>query len=142
MVRLEGLCIRATREGQVTMEKQREKLRGGITGKGFVKGDPRINRANPGPGRPPVWWKNLLATYEGEAIEVIAHLMRKARHESIQLRAAQEILDRLHGKPTQPVQQLPPIDVSNLSEEELETLDRLLARVSTCNGTGGQATTR
>lgn len=32
----------------------------------FKPGDPRIR---PGPGRPPNWWKGLLATYEADAVE-------------------------------------------------------------------------
>ncbi len=34
------------------------------------------------------------------------------------IRAAEIILDRLHGKPTQPIQQVPRVDVSGLSPEE------------------------
>ncbi len=81
------------------------------------------------PGRPPLWWKEALSGYEPEAIDTIVRLMRKARHESVWLRAAQDVLDRLHGKPTQPFEEVPPVDVSGLSTEEMETLDRLLARV-------------
>ncbi len=43
------------------------------------------------------------------AYKVIVRLMRKARRESVWLRAAQDILDCLHGKPTQPFEQVPRI---------------------------------
>ncbi len=62
--------------------------------------------------------------------------MHKARHESVRLRAAQDILDRMHGKPKQPVEQVPPVDTSVLSTEEMETLDRLLSRVLGPDGAG------
>ncbi len=82
------------------MEKQREKQRGGVTGKGFVVGDPRINRTNPGPGRPPLWWKDLLASYEADAVHTLGHALRSAKRWADRIRAAEIILDRLHGKPT------------------------------------------
>jgi len=47
----------------------------------------------------------------------------------VRLRAAQEVLDRLHGKPTQPLEVAPPVDVSGLTITEQHQLDRLLARV-------------
>ncbi len=55
--------------------------------------------------------------------------IRKARDESIRLRAAQDILDRLRGMPARPVEPLPPVDTSRLSTEEMETLDRPFTRV-------------
>jgi len=30
----------------------------GATRKGFVGGDPRINRTKPAPGAAPLWWKH------------------------------------------------------------------------------------
>ncbi len=111
------------------MEKQREKQRGGITGKGFIAGDPRINRTKPGPGRPPLWWKQALGRYETASIATIAHLMRRDKNSSVRLRAAQYVLDRLHGKPKQSVEVVPPVDLSHLSDKELKDLGRLLDRV-------------
>ncbi len=110
------------------MEKQREKQRGGVPGKGFVVGDPRINRTMPGPGRPPLWWKDQLARYESQAIETIGRALESSKP-WVRLRAAQEVLDRLHGKPTQPLEVAPPVDVSGLTITEQQQLDRLLARV-------------
>lgn len=124
------------------MEKQREKKPGGITGKGFVKGDPRINRTKPGPGRPPLWWKHQLARYETVAIARIGHLARRASG-MVGLRAAQDILDRLHGKATQPIEVAPPVDVSGLTDQELQTLDRLLTKIVVvpCNGNSNSGRT-
>lgn len=48
------------------IKKQRRKQRGGITGKGFVKGDQRINRTKPGPGRPPLKFKDWLREWFAE----------------------------------------------------------------------------
>jgi len=53
------------------VEKQPEKQRGGVTGKGFVVGAPRINRTKAGPGRPPLWWKHRFTRYEEDATELI-----------------------------------------------------------------------
>ncbi len=108
----------------------------------FVKGDKRINRTKPGPGQPPIWYKDLLSRYEVEAIDTIVDLMRTSDHHVVRVRAAQDILDRLHGKPTQPIQQVPPVDVSGLTPEEMETLDHLLARVLGDGAGGAQAGTR
>jgi hypothetical protein len=47
----------------------------------------------------------------------------------VRLRAAQEVLERLHGNPTQPLEVAPPVDVSGLTITEQQQLDRLLARV-------------
>jgi hypothetical protein len=91
------------------VEKQREKIRGGITGKGFIKGDPRINRTKPGPGRPPLWWKHLLGRYEEDAVHLIGATiaegrsrLRKKGEEGVQrvhLAAAQYVLDRSTASP-------------------------------------------
>ena len=81
---------------------------GGVTGKGFGRGDPRINRTIPGPGRPPNWWRDLLRTYEEDAVHLIGATVRGARKRgrvrAIDINAAREVLDRLHGRPTQPVE--------------------------------------
>ncbi len=119
------------------MEKQREKQRGGVTGKGFVVGDPRINRTKPGPGRPPLWWRDRLAQYEAQAIETIGRALQSSKP-WVRLRAAQEVLDRLHGKPTQPLEVAPPVDVNGLTIEEKKQLDNLLARVLGDGARGNQ----
>jgi hypothetical protein len=49
------------------VEKQREKLYRGITGKGFVKNDPRINR------------RDRLARYEAQAIETIGRALQSSK---------------------------------------------------------------
>jgi hypothetical protein len=133
-------------EGQITVENSREKSRPNpIPGnKPFVKGDPRIKA---GPGRPPLWWKHQLGQYEESAIELIGAVIEEGRRrlrkrgkdgiERVHLAAAQEVLDRLHGRPTQPLETLPRVDFSGLSDKELETLNRLLARVIPGDGSGG-----
>ncbi len=97
--------------------------------KPFAKGyDPRRNITKPGPGQPPLWWRDQLARYEEQAIETIGRALRSSKP-WVRLRAAQEILDRLHGKPTQPIKHEPSVDVSVLSKEDRETLSVLLDRI-------------
>jgi hypothetical protein len=55
----------------------------------------------------------------------------------VHLSAAQYVLDSLHGKPKQSVEVAPGVGVSGLSNEELETLNHLLARVIVSDGSGG-----
>ncbi len=97
--------------------------------KPFTKGDPRINRTRPGPGRSPMWWRELLATYEQGAVETIGKMATSGRRTWLRLRAAQTVIEHLYGKPTQPFKHVPAIDVSKLSTDELRTLDALLSRV-------------
>ena len=126
--------------GQVTVGNSRKKSRPNpIPGnKPFVKGDSRIR---PGPGRPPLWWRDRLARYEAQAIETIGRALQSSKP-WVRLRAAQEVLDRLHGKPAQPVDRVPPVDVSGLKIEEQQHLDRLLARVLGDGARGDQAPSR
>jgi len=60
---------------------------------------------------------------------MVGYLMQKARHDSLKLRAAQTVLDYLHGKPRQSVEVLPPVDMSHLTDKKVHALNRLLARV-------------
>lgn len=72
--------------------------------KPFVKGDPRFERLR---GKPRVsslhketkLLKELAREYSKEAIEHIAWLMKTSKSHDVQLRAAQELLDRGFGKP-------------------------------------------
>jgi hypothetical protein len=114
--------------GQITMENSRENSRPNpIPGnKPFVKGDSRIRA---GPGRPPLWWKHLLASYEADAVHTLGQALRSAKRWADRIRAAEIIMDRLHGKPTQPVKELPAVDVTGLTDDELSTLNSLLSRV-------------
>jgi hypothetical protein len=105
----------------------RTKKGGGVTGKGFVEGDPRINRTIPGPGRPPNWWRDLLRTYEEDAVHLIGATVREARRRrkvrAVDIHAAREVLDRLHGRPTQPVEQRGDEELLQyLTREELQAL--------------------
>ncbi len=56
-------------------------------------------------GRPrrPAELVEALRKAEPEAVEVLVRLMRSARSESVRLAAASAILDRLYGRPTQPM---------------------------------------
>mgnify|MGYP003439699045 CR=1 FL=1 len=85
-----------------------EKIPGGVTGKGFIKGDPRINYE----GRPPETeeqkiikkaTKQLIEEYKealGESLELIRPaLIEKAVKGDIQ--AIKEINDRVMGKANQ-----------------------------------------
>lgn len=119
-----------------------EKQRGGVTGKGFGVGDPRINRTKPGPGRPPLWWKDLLASYEADAVHTLGQALRSAKRWADRIRAAEIIMNRLHGKPTQPVEELPAVDVTGLTDDELSTLNSLLSRVLGPGGAGDSASRR
>ncbi len=105
----------------------------------FRKGDRRINRTRPGPGRPPKWWKELLATYEADAVHTLGRALKSARKWRDKILAASIILDRLHGKPTQSIEHVLAVDVSKLTTEELRTLDTLLSRVVIADGSGRSA---
>ncbi len=119
-----------------------------------MKGDPRINRTIPGPGQPPLWWKYQLARHEESTIGLIAgaiaegHRRLKDRRKKVQglrrvhLAAAQDVLDRLHGKPTQPVEVVPRVDLSHLTDKELDDFNRLLARVLPGDGSDGTRRSR
>ncbi len=50
--------------------------------------------------------------------------------------------DRLHGKSTQPVEELPAVDVTGLSDDELSTLNSLLSRVFGPGETGDPASSQ
>lgn len=86
-----------------------EKLIGGITGKGFVKGDPRINREGKKPDTPEdkiikKATKQLIEEYKealGESLELIKPvLIEKAVKGDVQ--AIKEIHDRVMDKAKQP----------------------------------------
>jgi hypothetical protein len=104
-----------------------------VTGKGFVRDDPRINRTIPGPGRPPNWWRDLLRTYEEDAVHLIGATVRGARKggrvRAVDINAAREVLDRLHGRPTQPVEQRGDEElVQYMTREELQALVDIVER--------------
>ncbi len=73
-----------------------------LPGKPFARGfDPRRNHG----GRPrrPAQLVDALRAVEPEAVRTLARLMRSAKSESVRLAAASAILDRLYGRPTQPL---------------------------------------
>ncbi len=72
---------------------------------------------------------HALGRYEESAVETVGTLATRGRKTWLRLRAAQDVLDRLHGKPTQSVEVVPPEDLSHLSDKELRDLGRLLDRV-------------
>lgn len=107
-------CSRAAAWAERLAARGGEKQRGGITGKGSVESDPRINRTKRGPGRPPLMWKHQISRYEETAIAVIGAVIEDGRRRlrkrgkdgirPVHLAATQDVLDRLHGKPAQPVE--------------------------------------
>lgn len=72
-------------------------------------------------------------------MHTLGQALRSARRWGDRIRAAEIILDRLHGKPTQPIADVPVADISKLTTEELRTLDALLARVVTTDGSARSA---
>jgi hypothetical protein len=64
----------------------------------FKKGDPRINRTKPGPGRPPQDYLRRLQYLEPKALDTIERVLRGGGLPA--LRAAVEVLQRLHPTPT------------------------------------------
>jgi hypothetical protein len=63
----------------------------------FVKGDPRINRTKPGPGKPPQDYLKRLQYLEPKALDTIERILRGSGVPA--LRAAVEVLQRLHPSP-------------------------------------------
>lgn len=105
--------------------KQHEKHRRRGPGRPFVKGDPRINRAMPGPGRPAEEFKAWLRGRFDDPKE----------REQLWARAGKSdyLMGKLlayYGQPVQPVEQVVQFDLSRLTREELETLARLLEGVA------------
>jgi hypothetical protein len=80
-------------------EQQPKKL-GGCTGKGFMPGQ----SGNPG-GRPKEVGhvRALAKKYTEEAIRTLAELMRTGKPDRARVAAAEALLDRAYGKPTQPL---------------------------------------
>jgi hypothetical protein len=60
----------------------------------FAKGDPRINRTKPGPGRPPQDYLKRLQYLEPKALDAVERVLRGTGLPA--LRAAVEVLQRLH----------------------------------------------
>jgi hypothetical protein len=98
-----------------SVEKQsiyiREYMRGGKRpGAGRPQGS--INRANRE-------LRDIAQAYTVEAIETLAHIMRSAESDATRLSAANALLDRAHGRPTQTIDTPPPTDPAEMSEAEL-----------------------
>ncbi len=110
-------------------------------GKPFTKGDPRINRTIPGPGRPPIWWKHELAKHEKNAIDLIGGAIEQGQERlkdrgekakelrRVHLAAALSVIEHLHGKPTIPIEVVPQYDMSRLTDKELDDLGNLFKKV-------------
>ena len=86
----------------------------------------KIGGGRPGPGRPPGQpnratreLKALAQQYTAEAIEALAEVMRdKAAPAMVRVKAAEALLDRGHGKPTQQIEaRTTPFE--DLSDDEL-----------------------
>jgi hypothetical protein len=78
----------------------KNKKLGGCTGKGFMPGQ----SGNPG-GRPKEVGhvRALAKKYTEEAIRTLAELMRTGKPDRARVAAAEALLDRAYGKPTQPL---------------------------------------
>ena len=113
-------------------ENQHIKQRARGPGKPFVKGDPRINRAKAGPGRPPEDWTAWCRGqfHSPEARERLAKLMWKTDRFGRPNFVLTKLMEYAFGKPVQVVEQEVQWDLSRLSREELETLARLLDRIT------------
>src|SRR5215208_4375802 len=80
-------------------------------GAGRPKGS--INKASRG-------LREIAQAYTVEAIEALAHRMRSAESEAARLSAANALLDRAYGKPTQMIDGVSsPTDPAEMSEAEL-----------------------
>ncbi len=124
---LEGIGLSIIMTRRESRPEPSAKKPGGTTGKGFGRGDSRINRTIPGPGRPPNSWRDLMKTYEEDAVHLIGATVRGARKRrkvrAVDIQAAREVLDRLHGRPTQPVEQQTGNELLQyLTKEELQEI--------------------
>jgi hypothetical protein len=68
--------------------------------------------------------REIARPYATEAIETLAHLMRSTTSATARLSAANALLDRGYGKPTQTIDMPAPKDVTEMSEAELMAIIR------------------
>src|ERR1051325_8688468 len=69
--------------------------------------------------------REIAQAYTVEAIETLAHLMRSAESEGTRLNAANALLDRAYGKPTQMIDGISsPADPAEMSDAELMAIVR------------------
>src|ERR1044071_9587451 len=67
--------------------------------------------------------REIAQAYSGEAIEILANLMRAAESEATRLSAANALLDRAHGRPTQMIDGVSsPADPAEMSDAELTAI--------------------
>ena len=59
-------------------------------------------------GRPKLAYREALGVLEPEALATLRKALR-SKHATVAASAAQDILDRLHGKPTQPIKDVTPV---------------------------------
>ena len=87
-------------------------------------------------GRPKVvaQVRELAQRYTAEAIQTLAHLMRSKSDDRVKVMAAQALLDRGWRRPAQALEHSGSIgvkpDLSVLTDEEIETLESLVARAT------------
>ncbi len=74
-----------------------------VPGKPFVKGDPRINRAMPGPGRPPDEFKALCQALACSALEAANRALADENHPAY-LGALKWATEHGYGKPKESVE--------------------------------------
>lgn len=81
---------------------------------------PGAGRPRGSPNRATQEIQEIARPYAPEAIETLAQIMRTAASETARLSAANALLDRGYGKPTQPTEaEDVPTDVKEMSMEEL-----------------------
>lgn len=98
-----------------------------MTGRGFKPGQ----SGNPG-GRPAAIKevRDLAREQTDGAIRALVHVMEAGKSESARVAAAQALLDRGWGRPTQALEHSGPggsplIDLGKLTDRELEALERI-----------------
>lgn len=72
--------------------------------------------------------RELAQQYTAEALTTLAAIMREGNNEQARIAAAKELLDRGHGKSTQP------IDATVVTETYEARLARLMAQAEESNG--------
>jgi hypothetical protein len=71
--------------------------------RGSRPGERRGGRQPGTPNRATASIRSLAQEHSPEAVEKLVHLMRHAETEAAQIAAIKELLDRAHGRPTQPL---------------------------------------
>lgn len=71
--------------------------------RGSKPGERRGGRAKGVPNKATAEIKEIAGKHSKEAVEILIGIARKSESDAARVSAAKEILDRGHGKPTQPI---------------------------------------